>query len=72
MSKYEIGVWYPWGDAGDHKNPPVSLGTKVSVRHRDGDVFQNQFAGYDYAESWVVNNARGYDGDIMAFMVEEE
>lgn len=73
MSKYEKGVWYPWGDAGDQTGEfPVPLGTKVTVRHRDGDVIPDQFVGYAYAETWSVGEERDRDGDIMAFMVEED
>ena len=74
MSKYQKGVWYPWGESGDKRDgfPPVPLGTKVTVRHRDGDVIPDQFVGYGAAETWVVVNDRYWDGDIMAFIVEED
>lgn len=73
MAQYETGVWYSWGEDGDKDSRfPVPAGTLVAVRHRDGEIHPGICVGQDEAEDWSVDETNAHDGDIMAFMVEED
>lgn len=56
--------WIPW-EGGER---PVEHGTKVDVRHRDGNQYQG-FAGYSIALRWDHDN---HPRDIIAYRVVKE
>lgn len=63
----------PWGGG----ECPVPLGTLVDVKHRDGDCYTRQKAGFPeqddgevgYAEDWSHSNC---PGDIIGYRISEQ
>lgn len=58
---------------------PVADGSKVDVKHRDGDVFLSNTAGLEsesetdgFAEDWSVSGNHSHPGDIVAYRVAND